>query len=140
MATTIQRDPEFFLDGRKRTERVWTQAEAAGVPIIFATGDTGKESTAFGFSSKEGFETWLGKNGLAREYEKAKLLLSRAPRTLSRQQEAEASAQQAKRLGEYATDLRWRTGNPACPHPSTRTFFPLYVSWCHAVCSEDEEG
>lgn len=92
---------DFFLDGRKRSERVWTEREANAVPMIFSADD----GAAFGFSTPAGFENWLAKSGLSREYAKAKTLLERTPRNLTRQRETEVSARQAGLVDRYAAEL-----------------------------------
>src|SRR5438552_3477003 len=86
----------FFLDGKKKTQRTWTESDATGLAIIVASGNPGLNDVAFGFSSSSEFEIWLAKNGFATEYAKGQALLNRSPKELKPEKAKQVSSLQAK--------------------------------------------
>lgn len=98
--------PDFFLDGRKKSERVWNATDAKGAQIIVASGYDGLDDTIFGFSSEAQFDAWLAtKPVTAHEYSKGKAILDRTPKRLTEEAEKALSEFQANAIKKYVADF-----------------------------------
>lgn len=98
--------PDFFLDGKKKSDRVWNATDAKGAQIIIASGYDGLGDAVFGFSTEAQFEAWLAtKPVTAHEYSKGKAIFDRTPKRLTEEAEKELSEYQANAIKKYAADF-----------------------------------
>ncbi len=98
--------PNFFLDGKKKSERVWNATDARGAQIIVASGYDGLDDAVFGFSTEAQFEDWLASKPVTtHEYSKGKAILDRTPKRLTEEAEKTLSEYQANAIKKYKADF-----------------------------------
>ncbi len=96
----------FFMDSKRRDERVWNNSDARGAQIIFSGGFDGLDDSVFGFSSLAEFEAWIATKPVsAHEYSKGKAILTRTPQRRTPDQEKAISVLQANTVNKYAADF-----------------------------------
>lgn len=120
----------FFMDGKRKDERVWNSSDARGAQVIFSGGFDGLDDSVFGFSSLAEFEAWIATKPIsAHEYSKGKAILGRTPKKITPEQERAISALQVNTTNKYAAEFNNLLSQARISHQDTQALLDFVTNY-----------
>jgi hypothetical protein len=94
------------VDGKKYTERTFSEQDARKIPHIVVTAKGVRSKTVHGFRSASAMERWLGAEDFLDSYKQGKTLLRRVKRRLKPAEQKEISRLQARIVNAQTKRLK----------------------------------